>query len=163
MASIAPTQAPVAPAGAADIARFTTTARWHSRLRTDVSARQFAIPADEPAELGGADTAPNPMELLLAGLDGCLSVVVHTVAAEYRAEVRALQLASDGVLDTRGFLGTAPVQPFFQSVHTKIEIAIDGLDDKAFADFAQAVESRCPAGTLIAAAGVDFRVDWVRI
>lgn len=163
MATIAPTRASAAEAGARDIARFATTARWDSRLRTDVTARQFAIAVDEPPELGGADTAPNPMELLLAGLDGCLSVVVHTIAGELGATVRALDLASEATLDTRGFLGTAPVRPYFQTVHTAIEIGIDGLDEAGFASFRDAVAARCPAGTLIAAAGVDFTISWARV
>lgn len=148
---------------ASHIASFATTARWQGQLRTDVRARQFAIAVDEPADLGGADTAPNPMELLLAGLDGCLSVVIQTVAGERGAKVRSLELASDATLDTRGFLGTAAVRPFFQTVQTKITIAIDGIDDADFPGFQQAVVSRCPAGTLIAAAGVDCRISWVRV
>lgn len=159
--SIATLQPAAAPQ-AADIASFSTTSRWSEGLRTDVTARHFAISVDEPPELGGADTAPNPMELLLAGLDGCLAVVIQTVAAEYGARVHSVELKSSATLDTRGFLGTAAVRPYFQTVHTAIEIGID-LADSDFPAFASAVEARCPAGTLIDAAGVDFTVDWVRV
>lgn len=144
-----------------NIAVFETTATWKDGLRSDVTARQFVIPVDEPPELGGADSAPNPMELLLAGLDGCLAVVIRVVAAEYGTEANAIRLFSTGALDVRGFLGTATVQPYFHKVHTRIELAID-LDDEQFKVFTNTVHNRCPAGTLIEAAGVDFTIDWIR-
>ncbi|MDO5759076.1 MAG: OsmC family protein [Rhodobacterales bacterium] len=145
-----------------NIAVFETNATWRDGLRTDVNARQFMIPVDEPPELGGADSAPNPMELLLAGLDGCLAVMIRVVAAEYGAEVTAIRLVSQGALDVRGFLGTAAVQPYFHKVHTRIEVATD-LAAENFDAFTHAVHNRCPAGTLIEAAGIDFTIDWIRV
>lgn len=145
-----------------DIAVFETSATWKDGLRTDVTARQFMISVDEPPELGGADSAPNPMELLLAGLDGCLAVVIRVVAAEHGAEATAIRLSSQGALDVRGFLGTAPVKPYFHKVHTRIELTVD-LDDEKFDAFTDTVHNRCPAGTLIEAAGVNFTIDWVRV
>ncbi len=153
--------APAPEAG--DIATFATSARWRTGMRTDVTARQFSIAVDEPAELGGADTAPNPMELLLAGLNGCMAVVIHTIAGEYGAKIRSVVFASKATLDTRGFLGTADVQAYFQSVRTRIEIGIDDISDADFAVFQRAVRNRCPAGSLIEAADVDFDIDWVRV
>lgn len=151
-----------AEAPSSNIAVFETNAKWKKGLRTDVSARQFMISVDEPPELGGADSAPNPMELLLAGLDGCLAVVIRVVAAEYGVETYRIRLSSQGALDVRGFLGEAAVRPYFQSVHTRIELAID-LNDEKFDAFTNAVQSRCPVGTLIEAAGVELAIDWVRV
>lgn len=151
-----------ADASSSSIAIFETNAAWKEGLRTDVTARQFLIPVDEPPELGGADSAPNPMELILAALDGCLAVVIKVVAAEYGAGTTAIRLSSQGALDVRGFLGTAAVQPYFHSVHTRIELSID-IEDEDFDAFTKAVHNRCPAGTLIEAAGVDFTIDWVRV
>jgi uncharacterized OsmC-like protein len=146
----------------AHIAEFVTTGRWRGNLRTDVDARHFAIPVAEPEAFGGDDSAPNPMELLLAGLDGCLAVVIETVAAEYGATVKTINLITQGALDARGFLGTARVRPYFQTVRAQIDIDID-LSRENFRQFTAAVEARCPAATLFKAAGVDLTVDWVRI
>lgn len=154
---------PAADATPGHIAVFETSAQWKEGLRTDVTARQFSIPVDEPQDLGGADTAPNPMELLLAGLNGCLAVVIKVVAAEYGANVTSINFASQANLDARGFLGTAKVQPYFQAVRTRIEIGTD-VPEERFDAFTAEVHGRCPAGTLIeAASGVDFKIEWVRI
>lgn len=154
---------PTAVAANPHLFTFQTDARWKEGLRTDVLARQFPIAVDEPPALGGADTAPNPMELLLAGLNGCLAVVIKTVAAELDAEVYSIDFSSNATLDVRGFLGTADVQPYFNRVHTRIELAIDLPEDR-FEAFTRTVHRRCPAGTLIeAAAGVDFEIEWLRV
>lgn len=152
----------VTPPVPADIAHFSVTGIYRGNLRTDVTARQFSIPVAEPPELGGDDSAPNPMELLLAALDGCLAVVIEVVAAEHGATLKSIDLASEGTLDTRGFLGTADVPAFFRAVHTRIKIEVD-LPPESFAAFTRTVERRCPAGTLIEAAGVNYTVDWIRL
>ncbi len=151
-----------APATPAELLDIRVEASWKGRLRTHARARQFDIHVAEPEALGGDDSAPNPLELVLAGLDGCLAVVIEVVAAEFGAALKSIELASAGSLDLRGFLGTPGVPAYFRSVHTRIEIDIDLAPDR-FAVFTRAVHARCPAGTLIEAAGVDFRLDWVRV
>lgn len=144
------------------IVSFNTVGTWRGNLRTDVKARQFDIGVAEPEELGGDDSAANPMELLLAGLDGCLAVVAEVVAGEYQAKINSLKFVTDGELDARGFLGTAEVVPYFQKVVTRVEIDID-LPAEKFAQYTETVLRRCPAATLIQAANVEFVIDWKQI
>ena len=78
---------------------FTASARSTSPSRVDVDVRQFTFVVDEPPSLGGTDLGPNPVELLLASLLGCLNVVVHLVAQERAVHVRSLHLTAEGDLD----------------------------------------------------------------
>ena len=135
--------------------RVATT--WEGRQRARHSIRTFEARTGEPERLGGDDSAPTPMELILAGLDGCLAVVVETVAAERGLALRALELSSEAVMDQRGFAGVPGVRPYYTTIRTRI-----GLDaGPGGADALRAeVERRCPALGLVRAADVDVELTW---
>jgi putative redox protein len=44
------------------------------KYRTQISARQHTLWADEPGELGGADTGVTPYELLLSAVGSCKAI-----------------------------------------------------------------------------------------
>src|SRR5580765_8454844 len=48
---------------------------WKGAFQSEARIRDFSpIPSDEPLALGGTDSAPNPVEQLLASLGNCLAV-----------------------------------------------------------------------------------------
>ena len=48
---------------------------WERGFRSLASVREFSpVASDEPAGLGGTDTAPNPVEQVAAALGNCLAV-----------------------------------------------------------------------------------------
>lgn len=51
-------------------------------LRGETHERDCTIEADEPNELLGTTTAPNPQELLMADLNACSAVGYSVVAAK---------------------------------------------------------------------------------
>lgn len=67
-------------------------------------ARCHTIASDEPPELGGTNTAPNPQELLLAAVNSCIVVGFVFEAARRGIELRSLRLETEGDLDLRGFM-----------------------------------------------------------
>lgn len=57
------------------------TVEWKGAFRSEASIRDFdPIPSDEPAGLGGSDTAPNPVDQVLGALGNCLAMGPKTVA-----------------------------------------------------------------------------------
>lgn len=54
----------------------TVTVRSTSGFQQEVVCRNHSLLADEPAEMGGGDTGPNPYELLLGSLGACKSITV---------------------------------------------------------------------------------------
>ncbi len=71
--------------------------------------RGFHVPLDEPKDLGGNDTGPNPVEAVLAALGSCQAIVYRAYAAALGLQVDRVEVEVRGHLDLRGFLNLAPV------------------------------------------------------
>ena len=67
--------------------------------------RNFTIVADEPMELLGTNTAPNPQELLMAAVNACMMVGYVCQAAIRGITLDDCRIETEGELDLRGFLG----------------------------------------------------------
>jgi len=50
------------------------------KFRTRITARQHTVWADEPGELGGADTGVTPYELLLSAIGSCKAITARMYA-----------------------------------------------------------------------------------
>jgi organic hydroperoxide reductase OsmC/OhrA len=99
--------------------RARTEWRGRTRSRTMIDSytvggwqvhRHFTIDADQPFELQGRNTAPNPQELLMAALNACLTVAYVTQAALRGVTLEAVHIETAGSLDLRGVLGVDPAR-----------------------------------------------------
>ena len=64
-------------------------ARNDGGTRTAVKVRHFEpVYTDEPDSLGGTNTAPNPLEMVLVALVGCDGVIINGVAKAMAFQVR---------------------------------------------------------------------------
>lgn len=133
---------------------------WRGRLKTELTIRGFdPFFTAEPVPAGGDDSAPTPMEYVVAALNGCLAVVIETVAAEQGVRLEGFDLESVATMDTRGFYGTADVTPHFLDLTNRVRFMT--AHDAAFLPaLKQQVERRCPALNLIKDAGVPVTLDW---
>lgn len=64
-------------------------------MRATVRARDFEWRADEPEDVGGDDTAPNPVEQFLGSLASCLSLMVRNVADRRDVPVESVAVDVD--------------------------------------------------------------------
>lgn len=111
---------------------------WQGRTRSETTveshtiggervAREFKIAADEPKELLGERSAPNPLELLLSALNACLMVGYVTSAAIKGIELESIEIETEGELDLRGFLGIERnVSPGYGTIRYTVHIKGDG-------------------------------------
>lgn len=123
-------------------AKFGVTTQWEGQTRTVATVksydllgksyeRDFRIAADEPHELLGRNSAPNPQELLMAALNACMSVGYVVTAAAKGVTVRSLEIETTGELDLRGFLGLDEnVNPGYDEVHYTVRIDADGSPEQ---------------------------------
>ena len=101
---------------------FRVTSRWQGQTRSETSvdswmiageekARGFKVVVDEPLELLGENTAPNPQEMLMAALNACITVGYVVGAAVRGITLDSLEIETAGELDLRGFLGIDDTVP----------------------------------------------------
>lgn len=90
-------------------------------------ARRFAIQADEPLELLGENTAPNPQELLMSALNACMMVGYVAGCAVRGIKIESLEVQTQGALDLRGFLGIDPkVAAGYEAIQVTVKIKGNG-------------------------------------
>lgn len=103
---------------------FKSVVHWDGqgvRCTGDIRGKKIII--DEPQELGGTDTGPNPVEYLLAALGGCLNILITSFASKFQVEIRDVIINVEGDLDPDGFTGKNPaVRPGFQQIRYNIKI-----------------------------------------
>ena len=123
---------------------------WKGGFRSEGRIREFdPVPSDEPVALGGTDTAPNPVEQLLAALGNCLAVGVAANATARNITLRSLSIEVEGDLDLSTFLGLAPGHAGFQSITARIRVDSDAGPEE-ISDLVQYVSNTSPVGHTLA-------------
>ena len=64
-------------------------------LRQEITIRNHAIVADEPADLGGTDAGPNPYDLLLSALGSCTAMTLVMYARRKKWPVEHVRVELD--------------------------------------------------------------------
>jgi putative redox protein len=67
-----------------------------TKFGQDISVGSFRLRSDEPVELSGADTGPEPHELLLAALGACTSMTLRLYAERKGWPLRHVQVTLTG-------------------------------------------------------------------
>ena len=82
------------------------------------------ITADQPAFLGGGNTAPNSVEYILHALTSCLTVTLTYHAAVQGISLGAIETTAVGKHDARGFFGISEeVRKGFSSIRVDMRVA----------------------------------------
>ena len=121
---------------------FDVTTRWTGQTRSETIvdgftiagnrvARTHKIIADEPCELLGGDSAPNPQELLMAAVNACMMVGYVAGAAIKGITLDSVEIATKGTLDLRGFLGLDDqVPPGYEQIDYDVRIKGNGTPEQ---------------------------------
>jgi uncharacterized OsmC-like protein len=125
---------------------------WQGAFRSQARVRDFApIPSDEPRALGGSDTAPNPVEQLLAALGHCLAVGYAANATAEGVEIRDLRIDLEGDLDLRAFLGLREGHAGYEAVRVAVHLDADASPQQ-LQQLHEAVVGTSPVGHTLQAA-----------
>lgn len=100
--------------------------------------KTFTIDTDHPEVFAAPDAAPTPVELILAGLAGCLTGGVASVAENRGIKLRSVKATVEGDMNLYGILGIdGDVRNGFRAVRVKFEIDADADADDIAALVAQ--------------------------
>lgn len=130
--------------------------------RTKIQVRDFEPTyTDEPASLGGTNSAPSPLETVLIALVGCDGVIINGVAKAMNFEYAGVDFACESQIDVRGPKGVPGIRPYFESGSLDITVYTDEPDNR-FETLCKNVEFRCPVMNLLSAANVEMAVTWTK-
>ncbi|MBN8576877.1 MAG: OsmC family protein [Cyclobacteriaceae bacterium] len=124
--------------------KFYINSKSETAARTEIETRGFKLIVDEPAELGGTNKAPNPVEYILAGYAGCINVVAHLTAKELNIDVKDLQIDIEGDLNPARLFGTSYTE---RAGYKNINVILktkNKIDEVLKTKWLQEIENRCP-------------------
>lgn len=106
--------------------------RWIEGFKSQAQIRDFTIPMDEPPPLGGSNTAPNMVEVVLGAYGCCLTTGYVMNAAAQGIKLESVEIELEGDLDLRGFFGLSPeVSPGYSNIKTKVHLKAPGATPRA--------------------------------
>lgn len=148
--------------GEPDVASTTWKAsvRWDEGFRSSAKIRDFEpTGSDEPASLGGTDTAPNPVEQLLAALGNCLAVGYAANATAAGIAISDLSIDLEGDLDLHTFLGLNPEgNAGYEAIRVSVNLDSDATVEQ-LAELHEKVTGTSPVGhTLSRAVPLDIKL-----
>lgn len=131
---------------------FKASTRLEENVRCSATVRGFApLVVDEPPELGGGDSAMNPVELVLCALGTCQEIMYAAYAAVMGIELEAVEVDVKGQLDARGLFGMAEVAAGYKKIQFETNIKSRESAEK-IRQLVDVVESHCPVLDTIARA-----------
>jgi uncharacterized OsmC-like protein len=116
---------------------FRATTTWESGTRavTEIDGhtiggeayrRRHFIASDEPLEVLGTDSAPNPQDLLLAALASCMTVGFVAGCTKRGIRIDSLAVDSSLEIDLRGAFGLDPtIKPGAECIRYTIRVKAD--------------------------------------
>ena len=137
---------------------FSVDSRQVENLRSEAKIRQFSLTVDEPPSLGGSDTGPNPVELVLAALATCQEITYRAYATALSVPLESVSVKLEGALDLRGFFAVdETVRPGFTGVEGVVTLKSSASQEE-LAKLKAVVDEHCPVLDILRAP-VPVRLD----
>jgi uncharacterized OsmC-like protein len=104
----------------------TTIEKYHGLGGEQTHVRPFVLETDHPEIFAAADNGVTPVEMVLAGLAGCLGAGVAAVAQNRGVQLRSVVATLEADMDIAGILGIDPdVRNGFNAVRVTYQIDAD--------------------------------------
>jgi uncharacterized OsmC-like protein len=116
-----------------------TTVRGFFGLGEEQSHRtEFRLDSDHPEIFASEDNGPTPVEIVLAGLAGCLTAGIAAVAQNRNIQLRSVKATLEAGMDIQGILGIdGDVRNGFDGIRVHYDIDADASREDIAALVAQ--------------------------
>ena len=99
---------------------------------------EFTFDTDHPEIFASEDKGATPVEMVLAGLAGCLTAGVASIAQLRKIQLRSVKATLEGAMDIQGILGIdSDVRNGFNDIKVNFEIDADASKEDLEALVAQ--------------------------
>ena len=123
---------------------FRSESALQSGLQSHVSMRDHKLTVDEPKDLGGQDTGPNPVELILGALGSCQEITYRAYATALGIPLDEVSVTLDGDIDLRGFFGVDDtVRPGYGAIKGTVRL-VSSAPEADLEMLRGAVNAHCP-------------------
>ena len=123
---------------------ITIEAKMGAGFDVECTVGNHTVHIDQPAEMGGADAGPNPLQYLFLSLAGCVGSIGRIIANQKRLPLNGMTITVEGDIDTAGLLGQPTDSRIgFQGFTVTVDVDADMTDEEKMT-FLKEVDARCP-------------------
>ena len=131
------------------IRTYKAQTKWLEGTKAETKIREFKVIVDEPLELKGTNTAPNPVELFLASLGGCVALTYHGYAKRFEVDIEDLVVNLEGDMIPGGWVDEqGRERRGFKQIRYEVQIKTEGPAEKV-RKLHNLVEEKCPITDVI--------------
>jgi uncharacterized OsmC-like protein len=124
---------------------------WLGGFKSEAQIREFSLQMDEPPPLGGSNTAPNMVEVVLGAYGSCLTTGYVMNAGLRGIKLEAVDIELDGDLDLNGFFGLSADTPAgYTAIRTKVRLTAPEATAEQVRELHEHVLRTSPVGSIIA-------------
>ena len=98
----------------------------------------WTLEIDEPASMGGEDSAPGPYIHGFSAIASCLAMSIRMLAIQAGIGVASITVDLQGDVDGRPFFDLADVSPGYQNIRMTVDVVCDAADKEVEALVAEA-------------------------
>jgi len=115
-----------------------------AKFKLESSVHGHKVMVDQPANAGGTDAGPTPLEYLMVSLAGCIGTIGRIVAMQKRIALRSMKITVEGDINVDGLLGKPTDDPVgFKEFRILVDVDADMTAEEKEA-FIHEVDARCP-------------------
>jgi uncharacterized OsmC-like protein len=114
------------------------------KFKIECTSHGRTVIVDQPANAGGTDAGPTPLEYLMVSLAGCIGTIARIMAMQKRIALRGMKITVEGDINTDGLLGKPSEDPVgFKEFRILADIDADMTAEEKEV-FIHEVDARCP-------------------